>query len=322
MTGESHAYSLPPEGWEPQFRYIGLLARTVDQQMGPGRAPGQRLRLKRRRAVTHTIWPMQPDRTELFVVPIKLGDPQRPPAFGTKGSKTGGLVDPATFIVIWTESSIEKKAVKAFLADRQVRSVKEQALKIPYLADNGTTLHHFVDLLVTLWDGTRIGFVIKPESTAVRDNLRGFVQRLAKVTPVQRASRLQLLTDRQLPEWGNLNADLLIKVRFDRRTHVDDDLRDLAPTLTSPIRIGELADYLGGGHIAFRPIVRALYYGTLDYLGVGRIDKYKSVRFSGQVMVDTGRFGAPRDLSMTVPPEIRRRHAVPLAHRRASYQKQ
>ena len=272
--------------------------------------------------MTHTIWPLQPDRTELSIVPIKFGDPLRSPAFGTKGSKTGGLVDPATFIAVWTESSIEKKAVKAFLADRKVRSVKEQALRIPYLADNGTTLHHFVDLLVTLYDGTRIGFVVKPESTAVRDNLRGFVQRLAKVTPVQRANRLQLLTDRQLPEWGNLNADLLIKVRFDRRTYVDDDLRHLAPTLTSPIRIGELADHLGGGSIAFRPIVRALYYGTLDYLGVGRIDKNQSVRFSGQVMVDTGRFGPPCDLSMEVPPEIRRRKATPVPHRRASYQNQ
>ncbi len=66
-------------------------------------------------------------------------------------------------------------------------------------------------------------------------------------------------------------------------------LLDLAPSLSQPIRIGELTGILGGGAIAFRPVLRAIFFGTLSYLGFGVINEDSLVKFSGEVMPDLDR---------------------------------
>lgn len=229
--------------------------------------------------MTQSIRPAQPDRSELSLLPLQRVGVVRSPAFGTTASQTGSIVEPVTQIVVLTESLLEKKLVRALMADPNVKSVRHQALRIVYVGEDGERHHHTVDLLVTLRDGRRIGYVVKPEHTAVRDNVRGLVERLAASVSPSKVDRLQLVTSRQLPEWGNQNARQLLNARRDRRSHVDDMLREIAPNLVLPIRIADLTERLGGGHIAFRPVLRAIAFGTLEYLGCGVIDENSRVRF-------------------------------------------
>lgn len=258
--------------------------------------------------MTHSFNATRPDRSELSVLPLQRVAAVRSPAFGTTGSQTGSIVEPVTQVVVLTESSIEKKLARTLMADPNVKSVRHQALRVAYVDEDGQThQNHTIDLLVTLHDGTRIGYVVKPEHVAVRDSVRGLVERMAASVSPQKVDRLQLVTSRQLPEWGNQNARQLLNARRDRRTHVDDLLREMAPELVLPIRIADLTERLGGGHVAFRPVLRAIAFRTLEYLGCGVIDENSRVRFSGNVMPDPD---APRPvefdrLSSEEPPIIR-----------------
>lgn len=257
--------------------------------------------------MTHFIQPQQPDRSELSILPLRRVAAVRSPVFGTNGSQTGSIVEPVTQVVVLTESSIEKKLVRTLMADPNVKSVRHQALRITYVGEDGEQHHHTIDLLVTLRDGTRIGYIVKPEHVAVRDNVRGLVERMAASVSPEKVDRLQLVTSRQLPEWGNQNARQLLNARRDRRSHVDDMLRDMAPKLVLPIRIADLTARLGGGHVAFRPVLRAIAFGTLEYLGTGVIDENSRVRFSGTVEpdLDAPKPAAFDHLSSEEPPVIR-----------------
>ncbi len=259
------------------------------------------------------------DRTELALRPLLNTEAIRSPAFGNNGSQTGAIVEPVTNIVILTESSIEKKLVQSLMADNNVVHVRYQALMVTYQGADGEMHTHIVDIVATLQDGTKIGYVVKPETAALKHDTRGLTETMSRHVSPSQVSRLQLVTSRQLPEWGNRNARQLLNARRDRRNDADALLRDMAPELTKPIRIGDLTARLGGGHLAFRPVLRAIYFGTLTYLGIGIIDENGKVKFSGQVMPDTDLSIAPPPASQEEPPVILRRKKTPKPKKRASY---
>lgn len=228
-------------------------------------------------------------------------------------------MEPVTKIVILTESAIEKRLVRSLLADPKVANVRHQALKVSYLGADGEMHEHTVDVVATLLDGTKIGYVVKLESAAIKHDTRGLVQVLSKHASPRQVSRLQLVTSRQLPEWGNRNARQLLNARRDRRTPVDDLLREMAPELTKPVRIGDLTARLGGGQFAFRPVLRAIHFGTLTYLSAGIIDENGKVKFSGQVRPDTDLLIVPPPAPQEEPPVILRRKKTPKPQQRASF---
>lgn len=251
--------------------------------------------------------------------PLLNTEALRLPAFGNNGSQTGAIVEPVTKVVILTESSIEKKLVRSLLADPNVISVRHQALKVSYLGTDGKIHEHTVDVVATLRDGTKVGYVVKPEATAVKHDTRALVETLSQHVSPKEVSRLQLVSSRQLPEWSNRNARQLLNARRDRRTYVDDLLREVAPELIKPVRIGDLTARLGGGHVAFRPVLRAIHFGTLTYLGIGIIDENGKVKFSGQVRPDTDLQIVPPRPVGDEPPVILRRKKAPKPKKRASH---
>src|SRR5690606_20709751 len=132
------------------------------------------------------------------------------------------------------------------LADNNVVSVRHQALKVAYVGQDGVIQHHTVDIVATMRDGSRVGYVVKLEAWASKHDARGFVERLSTFLPASKLDRIQLVTSRQLPEWGNQNARKIVNARRDRRGYVDDLLQEFAPELIKPIRIGDLTARLGG----------------------------------------------------------------------------
>ena len=163
--------------------------------------------------MTHYVQPQQPDRSQLFVVPLKKSVAMRLPAFGGKGGQSGALVEPADNRIILTESSNEKKAFKTFLADRHVKTLREQAAVISYLDILGEEHAHTIDAVVEKHDGESIGLLVKDEHGASKHGLIGFAQRLAPQTPPAIAHRLQVITSRNLPEWHVQNVSLILSAR-------------------------------------------------------------------------------------------------------------
>lgn len=269
--------------------------------------------------MTYFPQPPQADRSDLYVVPLKNSAALRTPAFGGKSGQSGAIIDPRTNRIILTESAIEKRLVKTLLADRKVKSVREQAAVIPYIDALGHARNHTIDFIADLEDGEVVGLLAKDEHAASKHNLRGFAEHLAGQTSRSVANRLRVVTSRDMPEWHVQNVSLLVSVQRDRRTHVDDQLRLLAPQLSAPIKIGDLSTMLGGGQVAFRPIARALLYGTLTYLGLGKITPHCKVMFSGEVMPDMNLLGPNVDPTQAEPPVLRRpKNSTPKKKPRAS----
>ena len=251
--------------------------------------------------------PMLPRATEGVqerVAPLHPSTALLLPPYGSKGSQASAVVEPVDGRVLWGASSIERKAIVTMLADPKVKTVHEQAATIRYVGDDGNEHRHTLDLIATRWDGEKPGYMVKPETAAIEHDLRALARRVAASTPQSIATRIQPLTSRQMPKWHVQNTSLLFAVRRDRRTLVDQKVRELAPSLPTPVTIEDLCDRLGGGVEAFRPIVRAIFYGTLEFVSRGEIDETSLVRFSGQVMDDTDRNGPRVDHTLDVPPSI------------------
>ncbi len=250
--------------------------------------------------------PRVTDEVQHKIAPLKPSTAKILPPYGSKGSQAGALIEPREGRVLWSASSVEKNAMVTMLADPAVKTVREQAARISYLADDNEAHQHVLDLIVERWDGEMPALMIKPEEAAVRHDIRGLARRVAASTPRSIATRVQPFTTRHMPKWHMQNASLFLAVRRDRRTQIDEVLRELAPSLTTPVTVGDLSNHLGGGDVAFRPIARAVHYGTLEFLSRGEFDATSYVRFSGEVKPDTDADGPPIDVEVDAPPRIAR----------------
>ncbi|WP_162783605.1 hypothetical protein [Devosia naphthalenivorans] len=228
-------------------------------------------------------YPQQPSPDHVVVTPLYASEGVRTPPIRSKGSQIGKIVCPTTNSVIHTESGTEHNAVMCLYADRSIKKVRSQAVRFSYTDREGTERDHILDLRATRDDDYNYGGVVKVADKAESMDLDAFVDLLATQISTEVADELRPLTDEQMPEWQIRKARLFRKVRTERRTSVDDQLRLLAPELTDPITVGELSERLGGGSIAFRPIVRAIFYGTLTHLSNDMIEPGGLVQYSGEV---------------------------------------
>lgn len=233
----------------------------------------------------------QPDRCELRVEPLRKGMALRNSARRSKGSERGEIVCPKTNVVILTESGLEHNAVLCAFADPKVVRVRDQDREIRYRDAAGAKRKHVLDLRIETDGGYVYGGLVKPQSKAIKQDLRGFATELAKFTPKSVADELVLIDERAMPEWEIRNATLFNSVRRGNRTVVDDELTAIAPTLVDEISICALSQLLGGGQVAFKPIARAIFYGTLECTVRGLITSRTLVRFSGKTMPDLDKAG-------------------------------
>lgn len=230
--------------------------------------------------------PDMPDRSILLAPAIRDTLAIRKIAKRSKGSKIGGLVCPATFRLIRTESEIEHAATQHCYADRAVATVREQAARIVGQTPEGDKFTHILDLVAITFKGLKLGLVVKHSSKAAKMRLCDFVATLAPWTPKRVADRVLPLTNRDLPEFHVRNAQHFLSVRRDQRNVFDDLVREAAPLVVEPTTIREFTAQFGGGEFAFRPVLRAIFFGTFVRLEDGLIDADTEIQFSGSVEPD------------------------------------
>ena len=252
--------------------------------------------------------PTLPDRCDLVLSPLFRVRGVRNTPLRSKGSQIGKIVCPTTNVVIPTEGTTEHNATVCLYADRNIAIVRSQPVRIPYFDADGVERTHVLDLRATRIDGYRYGLLGKTADEAERKDLPGFTEWLAMQVGREVADELRPITNEDMPEYQVRNARMFRKVRLERRTWVDDDLRTIAPGLLEPVMIRELTAMLGGGRLAFRPVVRAIFYGTLEPLSDGFIDPFTLVKFSGKVMpdLDAGRRTDPSLALELYEPPVRK----------------
>ena len=240
----------------------------------------------------------------------------------SRSSEIGYVICPRTNIAVKSESGNEHNAILYCYMDPAVERVTAQSARVYYQDDKGKRRHHTIDLRAHRYDGYIHGLLVKPDSKAVETGLRVFTKMLAAVTRKEVANDLNYVTERDMPEHELRNAALILSCRRERRTEVDDALGKLAPTIDGDIPIAELCAALGGGMHAFRPVVRAIFYGTLNCVTDGLINPTSIVRYSGSVQPDLDADGPifvqdARRIDGTAPKEVKRKPAK----KRHSYRK-
>lgn len=224
------------------------------------------------------------DESHLAIAPILAGGILRDFADRSKGSEIGYVLCPRTNTAIKSESGIEHNAVFVLYSDREIERVFAQSARIDYTDAEGKPSTHTLDLRARRWDRYIHGVLVKPDGKS--EELRELAKRLAPKTPKTVADELNIVTDRDLPDYAVQNARLVLSCRREDRDQVDVALAQVAPTILGDISIADLCAELGEGGMAFRPIVRAIFYGTLDCVTEGPITPATLVRFSGCVMPD------------------------------------
>lgn len=226
------------------------------------------------------------DRSDLLVPAIKKARGARKIAARSKGSVKGGLVCPVTNRMIETDSNIEHNAVAHAFYDRTVRTVRSQAARIDYKTPENAEASHYLDLVAETYGGFKAGLVVKHSSKAAKMRLTDFVAYLSEWTPASVADTLAPLTDRDLPEWHVRNCQHFLSVRADQRNAFDELVREHAPEVVEPMPIRDFTARFGGGEFAFRPVMRAIFWGTFEVMTDGLIDADAVIQFSGEVMPD------------------------------------
>ncbi len=226
------------------------------------------------------------ERTTRLILPVLVARVLRAIADRSKGSEIGYVICPRTNIAIKTESGNEHNTVLYCYLDRAIERVMVQSARIFFKNAAGERTHHTLDVRAKRFDGHIHGLLVKPDSKAVDSDLRTFTRMLAAVTPKKVADDLNYVTERDMPEHEIRNAAATLSCRREPRTEVDSLLAGIAPSIIGDVTIAELCAVLGGGRIAFRPIMRAIFYGTLECVTDGLIDSTSVVRFSGTVMPD------------------------------------
>ncbi|MFD1944298.1 hypothetical protein [Paradevosia shaoguanensis] len=226
------------------------------------------------------------DRSDLEFPAIKKSRGSRKVAARSKGSVKGGLVCPVTDRMIETDSNIEHNAVVHAYSDRNVRTVRTQAARIDYRTPEDVEASHHLDVVAETYGGLKAGLVVKHSSKAAKMRLTDFVAHLAEWTPASVADTLAPLTDRDLPEWHVRNCQHFLSVRADQRGAFDDLVREHAHEVVEPTPIRDFTARFGGGEFAFRPVMRAIFWGTFEVMTEGLIDADTVIQFSGEVMPD------------------------------------
>jgi hypothetical protein len=227
-----------------------------------------------------------PDRSELSIPALRANHPMRKMPERSKGSAIGYVICPTTNTIIKSESDTEHKAIQYLYADPAVRRVQEQFAAIEYPDDQGEFHTHYLDLRAVTHAGSNFGFLVKPSSTAARTRLSDFAKMLSDWTPSSVADQLDVITERDMPEWQVRNSQHFLDVRRDHRTYTDELVAAAAPDLLDPIAIKDFAVQFGGGEFAFRPILRAIFFGTFVCVTPGLIDADSQIQFSGAVTPD------------------------------------
>ena len=179
------------------------------------------------------------------------------------------------------ESGLEGRAAAPFRGRSHVVDVREQPPVLRFFDDEGEERKHFVDLLVTLRDGTRIAVLVKPRAIAHQCNLGRVRDLLASQAPRSFADHYVIVAEDKLPRSIVSNGQLFTDVRRFGPFSDDQSVQAVLAVVTQPMSVSDVFVMAGVG--TFRALVRCVLDGNLVVEGGGTLDHGASVRPSDAV---------------------------------------
>ncbi len=226
-----------------------------------------------------------PDHSSIHVnVPVKHTREETPvdyspardvpiPPEKSSGRSTCFYLDPNDGLYKVAESQLEGNATLRFIADRHVVRIEPQFGPVHYTKEDGEQTHTVFDHRVT-FDDARKGVVsVKVAARAAELGTDALNQLILSQMPETEADFVQLVSERDLPQWALANFRLIQSVRNDGHWRCEQELRAAAARLRDPVSIEHFARPWGGARAVFRTVVFLLFDGTLRQLDPGEIDE-------------------------------------------------
>lgn len=180
-----------------------------------------------------------------------------------RGSRTGSIVDPFRWVVVWFESGLEEDVLFSLIASPDVRAVREQQV-IRYRGPNGGTPEYHSDYEVD-W---RSGVVSTIECKYEEDSKRKAVP--AKIAGIGRNAVSGITDDYRIVTQFDLDDVTVANARSIVACALDDDPEGLAavrralPGMPEGFALGDVADASGLGFRGYRAAVALLQSGALS----------------------------------------------------------
>lgn len=191
-----------------------------------------------------------------------------------RGSNTGYLFDPISFVFRECESDKELAAVLIAFAEKDIVSVVCQAPAFDYVDEEGVARTTYFDLLLTFADGRTIVVMVKTSERAWKKDIARQAAHIAGQLDGF-ADAVRLVTEADMPAWLVHNARLFHSVRQDPTNHLDEQVHARAVELACDLPISELLSPFDGG---FRSAARLLFSGRLVSVKPERIFPETEVR--------------------------------------------
>jgi len=166
------------------------------------------------------------------VIEPSLAD--RKPVPKKLGSKIVVLIDPFRCRQIYAESGLEADLLTWLIARPDVIEIREQ-FRVSY-TDGGMLHHHYVDVVVTLSDGRRVAFFVKPASQAAKVGLDRLIRMISEAGDCK-FHDYRILTELDVDSTTIANSERIVRCgrNFDRDALrlVRDHLRT-SPSVVTP----------------------------------------------------------------------------------------
>lgn len=216
--------------------------------------------------IDHTPWTPEPSRADRDI------------AWKSKRNGNGSTIVDGR--VVMAGSFNELSGILLLRSRIGVAEIVEQ-VKFDWIDDGGKDRLTYIDAVVTMEDGSRIGYTMKPFA-----NVKGeFLREIPLIAYHARATGFlddfRLLTDRDMDPVEVYNATMMHGMR---RPDVEADAAAarVVNAMAYKATVGELRDEIGLGNRGFRAIVRLLKSHHLRLVKPERIDLptlvYKSAR--------------------------------------------
>lgn len=187
----------------------------------------------------------------------------------SSGRSTCYYVDPNDFLAKEAEGQLELNASLRYLADRYVFRLEPQYGPVWYLKADGKSTYTVFDQRVHYVDQTKSVVSVKPFARSVKLGTDALNKLVLDQMPLEDADRVQLVTERDLPQWALANFRLLHSVRNDGYWHCFGEMARAAANLSIPRSIDDFAKPWGGSKAVFRTVALLIFEGLLRQVEPG-----------------------------------------------------
>ena len=191
----------------------------------------------------------------------------------SSGRSTCYYLDPTDGLYKVAESQLEGNATLRFIADRHVVRIEPQFGPVHYETEDGRRTHTVFDHRITFDDAKKGVVSVKVAARAAKLGTDALNRLILAQMPETEADFVQLVSERDLPQWALANFRLIQSVRNDGHWRCEAELRAAAARLRNPISIEDFARPWGGARTVFRTVVFLLFDGTLRQVEPGELDE-------------------------------------------------